>query len=388
MFFRSQKAQLSAIFLLGTIGSVTNLWASDLPYIGIAVIWMLVGLFAFHFCERRGFRAFWFSFSIFWVAIGVGEYVLRPTAPFVDEFEHRIEGSYNEGYFVPYELLGYGAPKSVKKRSTYFRGKEVLYEVVYTLDENGLRTGLASHDREDQRECIFFFGGSFTFGEGVDDQETLPHQVELATERRYRCYNFGFHGYGAHQMLAILENELEGRIVDCRPGYGIYLALPEHAARAAGRAVWDTAGPRYVLENDGELLFVGRFDDQRTFEQESEQIGFLTKFRNSSILRKINEHGQRIDDISLFLGIVERSKAIFEKRYPGSEFHVLLWDAEDSHSCRLVRGLEKRGITVHRISRIVPDVLEEKYRIPYDNHPTSLLYTELAEYIVETIVAE
>jgi hypothetical protein len=56
------------------------------------------------------------------------------------------------------------------------------------------------------------FGCSFTFREGVEDREAMPYLVgELS---KYIVYNFGFHGYGAHQMLSALEYGIVDRIVD------------------------------------------------------------------------------------------------------------------------------------------------------------------------------
>ena len=51
---------------------------------------------------------------------------------------------------------------------------------------------------------INFFGGSQTFGEGLNDDETIPALVQKKT-RVHRVYNYAYRGYGPHQMLRMIE---------------------------------------------------------------------------------------------------------------------------------------------------------------------------------------
>ena len=74
-------------------------------------------------------------------------------------------------------------------------------------------------------------------------------------------YNLAFNGYGPHQMLAILENGLEREVVHCKPDIDIYQGIVHHVARVNGIVKWDSHGPRYVLNDDGDLYQDGHFDD-------------------------------------------------------------------------------------------------------------------------------
>jgi hypothetical protein len=113
----------------------------------------------------------------------------------------------------PDPVLGYVAPASTKRIARKVNGRtgEVIYEHQVTIGENGLRTTLPFNRLS--KEAILFFGGSFTYGEGVGDDETLPAQVGKITKGRYRVYNFGLHGYGPQHMLAAVEHGLVGREV-------------------------------------------------------------------------------------------------------------------------------------------------------------------------------
>ena len=77
----------------------------------------------------------------------------------------------------------------------------------YTIGPNGLRVSPPYEEVADV-PCALFFGGSFTFGTGVEDDEALPYVAGILSEGKYRVYNFGYRGYGPHQMLAALESGL------------------------------------------------------------------------------------------------------------------------------------------------------------------------------------
>jgi hypothetical protein len=94
---------------------------------------------------------------------------------------------------------------------------------------------------------MFFFVDSFVFGDGVADRETLPYKVGLKTGGRFRIVNFGYSGYGAEHMLAIVERGEVALRPPCQPTNIVYVALPDHVYRAAGKNDYSVRGPRYRL---------------------------------------------------------------------------------------------------------------------------------------------
>ena len=63
-------------------------------------------------------------------------------------------------------------------------------------------------------EFVIFTGCSFVFGEGVNDNQTLPYLYGKQNPA-VRCYNYGFPGYGTQQMLAVLQQR--GNFTSGRP---------------------------------------------------------------------------------------------------------------------------------------------------------------------------
>ena len=242
---------------------------------------------------------------------------------------------------------------------------------------------------EENGDCILFFGGSFTFGEGVPDEQTMPYQVGLKTHRQYQVYNFGFHGYGPHHMLAALEHNIVEEAIQCAPRYVIYQAIVAHAARVAGRAFWDRHGPRYVFE-EGRVVFRGRFSDASLFSND-----VYDQFRKSAIFQRVmRKKAEEVEpqDIQLFGASVAAARDYVEKHYPDSVFHVILWDwPGEERSAAMLEALRQKNITVHPMSTILPDRENNTLRYqlsPSDTHPNPLAHERIAEYVVRHITVE
>jgi hypothetical protein len=293
----------------------------------------------------------------------------------------RSEGSHLDGYTIPDERLGYAPAKGHETTYRRFGGDVLVYDVVYSIDANGLRK--APPHRPEAHECILFFGDSFTFGEGLRNEETLPYRVGLETDGAYRIHNFGFHGYGPHQMLAALELGVVDEAIDCTPRFVFYQGAAFHIDRAAGLSSWEKGGPRFEPTDDGLVEHRGQWDPTRF-----EYPAWLTEvFGTSYVLGKIPaaHRPTNDEDYVRYLGILETSRRLVETRHPGAEFWIVYWDAPDDP---IVADLVARGFRVLRVSEILTDRAEfpDKYRLhELDGHPNALAMSKIAARVAEVV---
>ena len=283
----------------------------------------------------------------------------------------------HSGYFQTHPLLGYAPQRACQTRATKYYDNKTVYDVTYTIDAHGWRmTPRTSHEAA---TSVAFFGCSYTFGEGVNDNETLPSRFEEKSAGRFTAFNFAFQGYGPHQMLTILENELEKPALSAqRPRYAIYQALTTHVTRCTGRALWDKSGPRYVLNEQGEAVYTGPFENLYV-------SNFMKIMTRSSVWRRwsASTSPSTAADVDLYVGIVTKAAEIFHKRY-GGEFYVLLWPAwpgDEGRYAQVFTKLSANKIRVIKVENLLPDHNpdEGKYRIPIDTHPSPLAYEKIAE---------
>jgi hypothetical protein len=376
-------------FILAILLILIALKYFPLPYLWILLYWFSCFVFFTLITKKSSYKAIWFNFSFIFLIFGFIE-VFSWISLNNSAEDMRYEGGYIKGYFAADDILGYAPARGGSITSQLYKGNELVYDVIYTIEGNGLRIS-PPYASNDPHHCIVFFGDSFTFGEGVNDHETMPYLVGKLSG--YHVYNFGFHGYGPHQMLAALQHDVVEIIVECRPRIAIYQALGAHIARSAGLSPWDTHGPRYTLLSDGTFKYTGHFDENATEKSATIISRVGTQIEKSFFYKKYFKNRRRSinnRDAKLFLEIVDASRKKFTDIYPGSDFHVILWDKSpnDKYNNIVQEGLRNKGINLHLISKILPNFSdrESTYEIPYDKHPNTLAHTYIAQYVVETIL--
>jgi hypothetical protein len=366
------------------------------PYLWIFLTWASVFLCALRLVPRA--RTAWISLVIlscvlaglegfFWIS---GIWIYKDV---------KSEGTFK---WVSDNVLGFVAPKGVARtEAKYYRG-EKLFDVVYTMDANGLRITYARPpSTKTNRPCVLFFGDSYTFGWGLNDQETMPYRVATRTGEKFRVYNLAFPTHGAHQMLAALDHGLVGKEVDCAPqdiNYIIYVATPDHVRRAAGlREIDFRHGPRYVLGADGNVSYQGQFGEDGT---KMEKIGI--QLAKSSLYRKLVGgdaiYTRRYNgaDVTLYLAIVGAARTQIKNAYPNAEFHVLAWsnDAKDKDKAlasQIIKGFSDKGFAVHRVEDILPgssDNKAEYFLGGWDLHPNAMADDRIAQFVVRDILKQ
>ena len=294
----------------------------------------------------------------------------------------RIENVYYGKYIIDHPDLGYtlGANLSRPNATKYLDG-ELIYRVSYTTNEHGLRRSMGGDRAVDYFGCILVYGGSYTYGEGLNDDEALPWQIDVQTGRKHRVYNFGLHGYGPHHMLASLESSHTTSIVDCENEtvVVIYQAIPEHVRRAMGLTSWDEHGPRYLVDNQGVAVHAGYFDEMVS------RGHFFHLLDESYIFRAVlgSNRPRREEDFDLFLAIVEKARARSSELFDLQDFVVLYWDRVLQDP--LTERLSDQGFRIFRVNDILPGSRsnESEYRLAKDRHPSSLANEEMAGFIVD-----
>jgi hypothetical protein len=316
----------------------------------------------------------------------------------------QVHDNYTKGVINrKHKYLGYAPLGNTTASHDRYCSDTMIFNARYTISPDGLRIP-PPYNPADSEGCVLFFGGSCTYGTGVNDNQTMPYLTGLKTHGRYRIYNFAFRGYGPHQMLSAIEHGMVESIIKCKPKYAIYMALPGHILRAAGLKIWDKHGPRYILGKDGKALYDGHFDDgKRKIPTKKAKTSpgkptllarVKSELKKSIIFKKILQKKKRFkgEHINLFIEIVNKSRHILKMRHPGCRFHVIFWD-DNRHgdNPEVLQKLAKRGIRVHLLSDILPGFnfkdRNSKYRISiYDPHPSIIAHEKIAEYVAGKII--
>ncbi|OGW80517.1 MAG: hypothetical protein A3G33_09545 [Omnitrophica bacterium RIFCSPLOWO2_12_FULL_44_17] len=266
-----------------------------------------------------------------------------------------------------------------KPNTETFAFKEVsakpLYRVKYTTDTYSRRIAPMGNP-EIRDKFILFFGGSIPFGEGVNDEVTLPaFMARFASE--YYPYNYSCSGYGPQEMLAHLGRPEFKKEISQKDGVAIYFLHDGDVSRAIGSMViynaWGRTMPYYQLR-DGQLIRRRDFRTGRPWL--SRFYSFLGK---SQILKyfKIDLPPRiRFSDVKLVAKILERSRDLFKEKFKSNNFFVIILPEQKKLGPKIIPYFKTAGIQYLDYSSW--NLTEKGLRMEYDGHPTPKGYALMA----------
>lgn len=262
---------------------------------------------------------------------------------------------------------------------------EPIYDVEYDIDDQLRRITPVSPEGPRGHFALFFVD-SFTFGEGVRGDQTLPYYVgEMAPD--YRPYNYAFHGGGPSDLLSRLEDgDLRGQVAE-PSGVLIYTFIDHHIDRTVGTlrmiSTWGRGKPCYEVTSDGSVAFRGPF-------KKAHPVRDLV-YRALGASRLLAWLGL---DWPLQIGdaefdttarVLARSKQLFEEQFPGSRFVVAIYPGTNARGLALVPYLDRLGVETLDLSGLFDKQKAEATLSPRDGHPSPLAYRRYARALVDRL---
>jgi len=379
-----------ALWLLGLLAIL----AADLLAIYIVrprlylLSFVAMGLFALAVHGAIWFRktraANWF---VSLAATGVFLALLDPFAVLTQHDVVRLEGSWTERYhYVFDDQLGIVLPRAISAEARKLTDGHLDYDVTYTIDADGHRATAGSTDPAAGN--VLFLGCSFTFGQGLNDADTLPQQFSTLTGQHYNVVNFGVPTYGLHQPVRILELGLPDAVLTKGQRIIVYSAIPDHARRAAAAYDWAARGPAYQLGPEGVASYRGNLYGPVS------GLAIAASSRSLFISRYIFGPWfghSNVDPVPLYIGLVKRARQLAEQKYH-AQFVMLFWDDPEpgEPTARIEAELDKQGIAYVPVSSIIPDLLRNNaaYRVsPFDQHPNAAANRLIAAYLAKRFAA-
>lgn len=298
-----------------------------------------------------------------------------------------ILGSYSSDYYGTDSILGYGPKKDTTITSTKLINGDTIYNVKYTI-KNRIRETPNSY--EQSNNFRIFIGCSQTFGEGLNNNETLPFYFNELSNKRFNIRNYSFHGYGSHQAFAIVENILFKDSVLLSNSENVivfYNFYYVHIARAAGYSSWDHVGPRYEVE-DGILVYQGSLAT-KYYRQDSPNIivkAYQKIWEKSNIYKNHFGGNNQITkyDIQRTLLILKNMNDQLSEK--GMRF-ILILNTKAKEDKTIENFLLSNKIESICLECDIPDREDNmKYRIhEKDQHATKIFNEQKAKILIKTI---
>jgi hypothetical protein len=249
------------------------------------------------------------------------------------------------GLYSPDPQLGW-----VHRPSAAALDRHYDYEANYTIGSRGFRnTGEPS--QEAGTIDVLCLGGSFTFGQGVADEEAYPAVWNRAAGTSQRVVNAGVNGWGAVQALLYLRRYLREQPPPSLVTYGW---IPAHLPRSADRRSWLEVIARSGRRKPILARQEGRWDFLRLVDAEQGQPDSAALAREEMRITKAC--------------LSEMQRACLAA---GAQFALLLLGddrTDDTPPAATVEAFARWAVAQHircvDLTSIPPD------RFPHDGHPT------------------
>ena len=158
-------------------------------------------------------------------------------------------------------LASFGRPnvtvhiKKEKSADSLMYPNSVVFEATYNFDEQGRRkTSVTFGDKDSYG---IFFGDAHCFGEGLNDNETLPYFFEKYNSN-YVSLNYGFLGHGPNHMLYWLNTpEFIEEFKDTK-GKVFFVYRDDAIKVSVGEVPWGEGYPKYNIQN-GKIKYEGSY---------------------------------------------------------------------------------------------------------------------------------
>lgn len=270
---------------------------------------------------------------------------------------------------------------------------DVLYDTVFTIGPDGFRVTPKYGEKQTHR--INFLGDSFTFGEGVADNETMAYYVgDLVNAQAANKWsplqvkNYGIHGWGIHQSLAVLQSDL-----DTQSNLNVVLTAPWHASRVGCADFFSLGSPKYVLQDDGLVKRDGYCRSFGWVEHSPKALrGLITSSKVFNLIQdSLLVTNDQDKQLALYLGVLKTIALESKKR--GEDLVVGFIKADDQwfvgtyNNQKVIDAIKGMGIKV--VDMTLADkneLLERKYYIhELDKHPTGAANHARAKLLLSNI---
>lgn len=297
---------------------------------------------------------------------------------------------------TPNETYVKTQPKSVLKYHPvlgYQINDDGVYETAYHFSDGappiitkstlvgGMRHTPVPENHRDK--FAVFFGDSFTFGVGVNDDDTLPYYFgQVAPE--YHPYNYGVPGGAVQNMYYKLSTEdLTGQIKE-PSGIAVYWYFGFHTNRVVGGMPgfnkWADTTACFEVENNI-LVHKGNFRQAHPWRSVLYDLLYL-----SNTCRYIGfylpiAHTEKHYDTAAFM--LSESARLFKEQFPRSEFIVLFWNGRVPY-LPVMERLNAQGIRT-MLARDFLDGIENPQELPAtmpDGHLLGQDYKRIAEGLI------
>ena len=214
-----------------------------------------------------------------------------------------------------------------------------------------------------------FLGCSYTYGDGVSDEQTMPYFFEQKTNQ-FHAENYGFMGYSPLQSLALFQHRNLRKEIIGQQGFAVYTYINDQIDRVIPASRWIELMKgrfpnliRQSMVTDG--IFLKKRHILYDFVHWSGNTNTAQYFRIGYPKIHNDSHYQLVIDI------LKKTKEEYQQQFKNNNFYVIIFPGSPLDPS-MKRMFDQSGIKYFDYSKLLN--LEKNY-LPFDSaHPKGEVY--------------
>lgn len=276
-----------------------------------------------------------------------------------------------------YTCKGQGIYKTIRTQ-----GHKIISDSLVTMDcPMRFVPGRLANKNSDQN--IILYGGSYVFGLGLNDEDTLGANLQ-AKVKNVNVYNLAIAGWGAHQLLRLLELErLKPSLANNQGGWVVYGLIQDHIDRMLHHpriVTYMPANPDspYYQVRDKEILYQGTFRENFPL-----YTSFLEAINRTSMGNKLlfaSRWLKPLEEQKMICRLVQKSAKILREQL---NYKLVIFYYPTETIDPSIDQCLRQYATVFDYSDQLKDLRQQnKLTIgSHDSHPSALANKRLAELL-------
>lgn len=277
----------------------------------------------------------------------------------------------------PDPVLGFRPAANSEVVATVTLGTETVYRQTYHFDGDAARVTPAAPAGA---ATYLFMGDSFTFGQGLADDQTLASQFAKVSNFGVRTVNLGVPGNAPNHLVRAFEAGLLDRYASQHVKAVVTWIIPAQLARVTGDGGWLGSSPRYELE-DGKLRYTGSFNDYRLTNPLAGAKYYLGE--QLPFIDAIGMKQRQQQQVDLFVAMMARLQQYTREKFDAPLIAVYSWPDRTSRSgygasefdqpllVETLGRVYKLGIPLVSVNVLTHEFPVARLLIPHDGHPTA-----------------
>ena len=237
----------------------------------------------------------------------------------------------NQITVAPDDMAGFkGAPNLDMVEELQTKEKKTIWRVHYGSDSLGRR--LTKPIPKKANKFVVNLGCSFTWGEGVENEQTLSSYLQAALPR-FKIYNYGVVGASPAVALGLLKSKQMRSQIEEPKGIFIFYFYPFQIARDNGAypsGKWMAEAPHFYKSADGTLLreaslaekFSARFKLFPFWDTWGKHFSGIARFLEPDLDAQWRYSCSLLKEIEAEVG----------RQFSGSHF-LIVFSGEERHRC-------------------------------------------------------